>query len=783
MSCKKFTYVNIVAIFVLFIMFTSLSSKPISEYITKFSTPQVVNTQDPDEYTEEEEQLLDEAYETMDTFVIDEAVTTTVNEDLQVLVEDEGYLENLRQNPLDLNTATITQLKGLPGITSEIARNIIRYRRTRKFQSKSDLRKIKGVTSEIYRKILPYVKVVKIKQPSRFKGQIRLRTKISKPDDYSDFLALKTKYVPKEKFQQPIYLYNRSQFNYGDKLSFGYTFLQRPYEIQLCPDTAKYFLRKYWVRLNSIGPFDKILIGDYKTGFGYGVVMNENYAVETTIQSVKPKMRGLREDKSTSDNANLRGIGFESSIGVVEYAIFYSEKGLITATSSYFITEINDATGEVTTEFITEPVEDLVEIRRDYIEYNKYLMDYDVTIITSTFGRLPTRKVTERLVGFNFTVPINIFRFGICGYYSEYNKPFDPIKSYVPDVYSEKWRYVYRGDRLGVGSFYFEFPVDKLNIFGEIGTSYSWFSSTSAAKISVLTNESITSQRGFGLNLGFILPVRRANFYLLYTHLEPTFYTPLGSPARIYDYHNNQHGVKFGNTITFGNVNTNFSFATGELFKGIWSGYSGSEAPRYPSRYNEIFLETKYKPLRNLELYFRTIDDIRERYINLKTYGFSSNDDYVQTEQLRIRNRYQVSTEISKDLTLRFRYDQRWHNFVKYNKWYYGEQLWTEFKYKFAGITLNSRICIFDTEKDVYLSYLEPQWYNVYISETEASSTGDKFYVTLSRKFTKNTSVWFRYRYKIYVSKNGIPTYVSTDVDSILARSDHDFRLQLDIGF
>ena len=722
---------------------------------TEYET--ISSTITEEEFTIEEEQQLEELYQEIDKTET-ETVTTSVEADAHLYQEEDGFLESLVQNPLDINTATYLQLKSLPGITAELARKIVRQRRTKPFQSKTELKKIVG--DEVYKKVSPYITVYKIKQPAKIKGQVRIRFR---PEEKTE---IKTSYQPKEKFEQPYYFYNRTQLYYGDKLSLGYVFLHKPNEIVPSTESFDYLLRKWWIKLNSVGPFDKIIFGNYKAGFGYGAVLHENAAIESVVGSVKPKMRGLREDKGTADNSYLYGLGLEGNIGGVEYAVFYSQKDLIVKTSVYTEKTITE-TGEEQINFVSLAIDDLLEIRNSYVDYDKYLLDYDVNIETSTIGRLPKRKVQEQLLGINLLYPIYTFKVGFCGYYAEYDKPFEPDKSKVSgynllDKYSEKWGCVYRGDRLAVGSLYFELPVDKLTFFGEAAQSNAYFSQQTAT--------STFSQQGYGVNLGLLLSLGSTKFYLLYTYLEPNFYSSLGIPTKVYDYPNNQHGIKVGNNFKFKNGETNVFYGVCELFRGIWSGYSGSEQPRFPSRYNELFFDIKYYFLQNLEVYFRTIDDLRERYINLKTYGLSSEELRVQTQQLRIKNRYQVSTSVLKDISLRFRYDQQWQKFLDYDKTYYGEQIWAELKYRFLGFTINSRFCIFNSDNNVYLSYLEPQWYNLYLSENEEGSSGDKFYFTISYKIAKNKVVWLRYRYKFYTSKITSPT-------------DSEFRIQIDYGF
>jgi hypothetical protein len=717
----------------------------------------VSSTITEEEFTIEEEQQLEELYQEIDKTET-ETVTTSVEEDAHLYQEEDGFLESLLQNPLDINTATYLQLKSLPGITAELARKIIYQRKTKPFQSKIEVKEILG--EEIYEKSSSYFEVYKTNQSKKLNGQISIKFY---PEEKTE---IKTYYQPTEKFKQPYYFYNRTQISYNDKLSLGYVLLHKPNEIIPSTESFDYLLRKWWIKLNSVGPFDKIIFGNYKAGFGYGMVLHENAAVESVVGSVKPKMRGLREDKGTADNSYLYGFGLEGNIGGIEYAVFYSQKSLIVKTSVY--TEVTTTeTGKEQINYVSLPIDDLLEVRNVEIDYDNYLLDYDVNIETSTIGKLPKSKVQEQLLGINFLFPIYTLKIGFCGYHAEYDKPFDPDKSKVSgynilDKYSEKWGCVYRGDRLAVGSLYFELPVDKLTLFGEAAQSNAYFSQQ--------TSTSTFSQQGYAVNLGLLLSLGRTKFYLLYTYLEPNFYSPLGIPTKIYDYPNNQHGIKIGNNFKFKNGETNISYGVCELFRGIWNGYSGSEQPRFLSRYNELFFDIKYYFLQNLEVYFRTIDDLRERYINLKTYDLSSEELRVQTQQLRIKNKYQISTIVLKDISLRFSYDQQWQKFLNYGKTYYGEQLWAELKYKFWRFTITSKFCIFNSDDNVYLSYLEPQWYNSYILENEEGSTGDKFYFTISYKIAENKIVLVKYKYKFYTSK-------------IINPAESDYRIQINYGF
>ncbi len=727
---------------------------------------------------EEDFDQLEELYKQLDEVEIDvgeqdlgqESVSTavTLDEDISLVQDEDELLERLSRDPVDLNTVSFVQLRTLPGINSQLAREIIRHRRTKPFKTKSALLTVKGVTPEVYKRVSPYVTVKSVKQlktDKRIKGQVRFRTKISKPDSAETYL----KYYSTSPLRNPIYLYNRTEFSYSSKLDLGYLFLYRPEEPPPTFDMIqKFYLKKWWLKLYSLPYIDKVVVGNYRAGFGYGLVFYEN--TTETLRPVKPKPRGLREDKSSTYNINLYGLGMETVLGPIETAVVYSKKRYQLSSS------------KVTSDSYID--EDLLKIKNLDITFSTVSRqgeNYEDILLPE----LDRASLTEELIGFNIVTNIFNMRVGMTFYESMFDKVIDPDKTdnsgygALVSKYAEYWSSVYRGNHLTVGSIYFDLPMSMLNIYGEYARS-----NAGGGKDNL--GNSILPQDGSGLNLGFIIPYKKVSYYFLYTNLDSTFYSPHGVGFRIYsDADNGQVGVRHGLEYHIDNLNLKFNYATGNIFRNLWSGYSTSESPRYPSKYNEIMFESKYK-IKKTELYFRLLDDIREKYIKLSNYNDLLPQENKQVDQINLRRRYQVTYDFTKNLKMRVRYENRWQIYDlpdTNNSAYYGELMFLSMRYKFSNLDLNTGYKIYDADKNIYLSILNPQWYNVYISETENNSAGDKFYFTITSKFAKNVVLWFRYRYKQYFTKSGEDVILSTELSKILNSVDHDFRFQVDINF
>lgn len=733
----------------------------------------------PEETLLEEEVLqLDELYDQLDeTIEVNiesgeeqrETISNSVSLDETVsMVQDENeLLEGMLQQPLDLNTATYTQLKSLPNITPQLAREIIKHRRTRPFKNKKSLQTVKGMTPEIYKKILPYITVKlpeSVKSEKKLKGQVRIRTRTSKPDD-----ATYLNFYSTSPLRNPIYYYNRTQISYYSKLDGGYLFLYRPEEPKITPSLIqRFYLKKWWLKLYSLPVVERIVVGNYRAGFGYGLTFYDN--TTETIRPVKPKPRGLREDKSSTYNTNLYGLAAETVFGPVEVAVLYSNKRY--QLKSSHITSDN---------YVNY---DLLDIRNVDITFGSDVSKLGENYEEYVLNELNKSSLTEQLLGFDIVTNISNVRFGVCGYESYFDKVFDPDKSNssgytLTDKYSEFWLNVFRGNNLSLGSVYFDFPSESFNIFGEYAVSFSGGGKDKDGK-------EIVSQQDKGINLGIILPYKKLNYYLLYSNLGPKFYSLHGLGFRVYpDSENGQEGLRYGMEYEINKLKLKFNYATALVNKTLWTGYSTTTSPRFPSKYNEVLLESKYK-IKNTEVYFRLLDSSQEKYVKLSNYSDLLPSQYDQITKWDLKRRYQMKHSFTDNLSLQLRYENRWNVYeLPYieNVSYYGELVYFSVKYKFSNFVIKSGYKLFGADRDVYLSYLDEQWYNVYLSDTEDSSFGDKFYLTVANKLTKNTVLWFRYRYKYYYSKSGVDTKDLVDLDKILSSMDHDFRFQIDFNF
>ncbi len=608
----------------------------------------------------------------------EDTIFLSFEQNIETIQTDDYMLDYLQQNPVDLNTATYDKLKMIPYLKED---EIIEILTKKEFMTNNQS---------------SYYFTTKLSS-KKLTGKVDLRIS-------NDFENLNS-----------FYFFNRTQLFCKDKISFGYEFLRRQDEVGVDIDSFKNFFRKWWLKFPIKST--TFIVGNYKANFGTGMVFSKNYPMGNFIRNIKPLPSGLEEDKSIYDNAYLYGFGIEKLSKNFLFSLFYSNKNLL---------KVNISTNSFGS-FVNE---DLIEVRKEEVSY-------------STNQQI--NSVNEELVGFNLKAIFKKFKIGSCGYYSWYNILFDPDKTNtfgykLLDKYSERWRYVFRGNRLFLVSLYCEVPFEKMSLFLETAQSYS------------KTSDTRYSNTDYGVNLGVTFKTKNIGSYLTYVYLGNYFYSPLGQPILIYDYPNSQTGVKLLNEFKYGKFNFILSLTCGRILSGIWSGYYSSEQPKYPFNYNDSYIKIFCKLSRNITFSLYSFYSLYECYINLKNYNLSFFDEYIQTTQFKFKNAYKITYNILEPLKLSLCYDKKLREFPDFKKQLYGEQLFSEIQYKISKLNCFFRFSIFNADKGVYLTYLKPQWRNFYIFEYDDASFGDKLYLSFAYNILNNLDIWFGYENKNYVN-------------------------------
>ncbi|MEN3014328.1 MAG: hypothetical protein ABDH23_06950 [Endomicrobiia bacterium] len=525
---------------------------------------------------------------------------------------------------------------------------------------------------------------------------------------------------------ESLYFYQKLSLFYNN-LSFGYMFLHRKEEV-IKEDTIKYFLRKWFIKKENFLSLNRVILGNYRINFGYGMVFSKYAYISEFVSFLKPQKFEIEEDLTSSDNANFYGVVFEDKIKNLNYFLFFSQKNLIIQATDYFISNA-----------------DLLYERNSYVEYSEQFFKDSYLNFTG-----------ETILGGGVLFSNEKLKIGLAGYYALYNKIFDPDKSetsgyLLENKYSDKWEYVYRGDRLFCGSFYGEVVLNKLLFFLEMGKSFNYFS----------YNKNLLSQ-GNAINSGFVLPFRNYKFYLLTTYLEPTFYSPCGVPLRVYKYPNNQWGFLIGNSFNFKNLNMEASVSICEILKSMWSGYFSCELPRHPCWFQNAYVKLQYI-FRNISFEFRSYNTIEEKYISSYKYEIFNVTGNIQTKFSNANNFFQLQYKLFEDFSFKFKYIQNNENLLQYNKSNFIEIFSLDFSYKKKNFVFALYYNLPTLHGKMLFSNFEQIWKDVYFLKTYPAEVSEIVSVVVCYNFDK-FSLWSKFANSYYFEK----------------RSDWSFSFQFD---
>ena len=237
-------------------------------------------------------------------------------------IEDEElyeYLDQLRDDPVDLNKASVNDLLKIPFLDFSSASEIINYRNEEgNFSEKNILYKIKNIPSEIIDRIFPFV----IVKENRFKKAFssmngELRSRIINDVQTRDGFE-------KEKFLGDRYkTYNRMKLEFGDKVNINLLAEKDAGENSYFDFTSFSFAIEEFYFLN------KFVAGDYLAEFGQGLILWSPYGFgknSSSIASVTKSERRFIPYSSSDENRFFRGGAIKTSYGNLSFSAFYSEK-------------------------------------------------------------------------------------------------------------------------------------------------------------------------------------------------------------------------------------------------------------------------------------------------------------------------------------------------------------------------------------------------------------------------------------------------------------------------
>lgn len=372
----------------------------------------------------------------------------------QLITNDEDYayqwenlfeeLSDLKENPLNINSATKEQLERFPFLNSQLIENILYYLyKYGAMVSINELMVVEDMDLATFRLLKPFITCQPLEEKTHTPtlksilkyGKQELSARMDIPlytrAGYQPFTSDYIKENPNKRYLGPSFYHNlRYKFRYTDKVYIGFTAEKDPGEPFFAGNNKKgydYYSPYFYIR--DFGKIRALALGNYRLNYGYGLVMNTDFNMgkTTALNTLLNRERGIKKHSSTDEYNYFQGIA-----GSIQFSEHF------TADAFYSYRQMD---GIVDNRFITSLKEDgYHRIPRDYEKKN---------------------SLTNQLIGSNIQYNGKNFELGLTAVYNFFNKVLNP-------TYRPYNKYYPRGsDFFNLGANY-KFFLKKLTWMGEV---------------------------------------------------------------------------------------------------------------------------------------------------------------------------------------------------------------------------------------------------------------------------------------------------------------------------
>jgi DNA uptake protein ComE-like DNA-binding protein len=229
-------------------------------------------------------------------------------------------LQDLQEDRLNLNGASIGDLQFIPGVTPIVARNIVVAReRAGGFREINDLLAVDGVDARLLAVIKRFAQVP---PPTRTQLQMSIRNRIGR--DLEDRRGFRDGSF----IGSPWRTYSRLQGRYeyataGTTIDFGVLTAKDAGEAKINDFTSGF------VSLSMNSPLKKLIVGDYSVEAGQGLAVWPSVAYSKGLEVIQPAKKsrhGIAPKISSSESGFYRGVVGVLEVSPFEATAFYSNK-------------------------------------------------------------------------------------------------------------------------------------------------------------------------------------------------------------------------------------------------------------------------------------------------------------------------------------------------------------------------------------------------------------------------------------------------------------------------
>ncbi|QQS30500.1 MAG: helix-hairpin-helix domain-containing protein [Sphingobacteriales bacterium] len=658
---------------------------------------------------------------------VDEMIEN-LTEDLEdAEIDYDTYQEKLYdylQKPLKLNKVDYDDISEL-GLLSDIQINgILNYRNMiGNFISIYELQSVPELDMETCRRIAPFFTAGDLDDfhiPVKhlfYKGQHQIFIR------YTRLLENQAGFIPSTQSDgteaprykgSPERIYTRYRYNYGTRLSYGFTAEKDPGEEFFRGSQKRGFdFYSAHLYLRNIGVFKHVALGDYEIRLGQGLIAWTGLAFRKSSFVMNIARNSQPVKAYTSVNEALFYRGGAATVGHKnwEATLFASYKPI----DANLTTQVSDTTiVDVETEEGDVVIEDAAELQ----EASSLL----ISGLHRTDAELADRNAIRQFV-----------TGGSMGYKSRklqlcFNSIYTRLDANLVPQTSAYNQYRFTGNELLNISMDYRFLWRNFHFFGETAIS---------------DNGGLATLNGLLVALD-----SKVSLSVLHRYYQRNFQTLYAAPFAESTLPNNETGTFIG--LFLKPIYKIEISAYADIYKHPWLKFL-TDAPSHGA---DFLLQATFKPVRDYEMYLRFRTETKGR----NTPDNITVTDYL-SDQLRGNLRYHLQCRISKTITLKTRLETTWYKHGEPPA-EFGYMIMQDFIFKPLSFPLSfsTRFALFDTpsyntriyayENDVLFVFSVPPYYN----------RGSRFYLTLRYKVFKNLDVWLRFAQTYWANQDSIGT-------------------------
>ena len=605
---------------------------------------------------------------------------TTGEKDFSEIAENLDFLKN---NKINLNTASAEDLKQLQILDIFQINNLLKYRkRNGDFLSLFELTSIQGFTKEIVRTITPYISVDAISEGEKI--NLKELFKYSNHQLISRFQSLVQTpkgYTPKNDTTPSKYhgskhkIYNRYLFTASNKIRFGFT-LEKDSGEEFGADYTDigFDFTSFHLEVKDIGFVKKVIVGDYHLEFGQGLALWSSFSTNKSVDATNIVRLGRGVAPFTGANENLF---FRGASAQLEF-----ENLLISPFYSY------------------NKIDASLNIFEERDEFNT-----DETGFHRTDSEIAKRNTLLKTdFGADVSYTLDALKFGVTAFNTSYDNT----------LYGGEQEYQlfnFSGDTQSTVSGHYLWNLNDVILSGEHSTNIggSW---------ATIHNASIN-------------PAPELSFVLSYRNYQKDYFSATNAPFSEYS-SSGEVGYYFGVKSELHKYLTISGYI--DVFSKTWLQFQKDA----PAKGFETLLQFDTQLNRTASAYFRLKYEKKNRNIYSDTNFINQ-----LGEEKKINVRLHFNKVVNRNLRLSSRAEISKYSLQSEST---GWLIYQDVKWKFdnSPLSLYGRVAFFDIdnwnnriyayENDISYIFSVPAYYN----------KGTRYYLGASYKLNRNLSFWCR---------------------------------------